>query len=78
MHPDTTQGGGGTLNREIRKKTRLSALWQLVGVSLKQKLLIKSLHVLKSFRLRGLDKGLINFHVSNFGLSLKNEMSCSF
>ena len=35
-YPDTTQGRG-TLNEEIRRKARLSALWEISRVSLKSK-----------------------------------------
>ena len=45
-YPDTTQGQR-MLNQEMRRKTRLNVLWQLVWFSLKQKLLIKCLHAIE-------------------------------
>ena len=46
VYPETVQGEG-ILNQEIRKKARLSALWQMAGFSLKQKHLIKDTHALQ-------------------------------
>ena len=43
--------------------------------SLKLKLLIRRLHVIKSFSLMGIEKGRINLRVSNFGFFVKNERS---
>ena len=47
-YPDTAQGQRA-LNREMRRKTRLDVLRQLVGFSLKQKLLIKCFRALNLF-----------------------------
>ena len=52
VYPETVQGER-ILNQEIRKKTRLNALWQMAGFSLKQKHLVKDLHSLKPLFLNG-------------------------
>ena len=58
----------------------MSFLWRLVGFSLKQKLLIMRLRVLKPFSLRGLGAELINFHISNlkFPKGRNGELNFSF
>ena len=49
-------------------------LMAISWVFLKQKLLIRRLHVLKPFPLRGLEKGVVNSHISNFEFFLKSEL----
>ena len=46
VYPETVQGKR-SLNQMIRKRTRLSVMWQMAGFSLKQKHLINDTHALK-------------------------------